>query len=93
MLEALILWKLYADADTRDTEEPSGEGFILLTFFVTALLWPGGIYFVLRRLGRGRVLSVLAASAIAAITMFVIPIYVFIVAGIFIYAVAYFADK
>lgn len=93
MLEALILWKLYAEGDKREVEDPSGDGFILFMFALTATLWPVGIYFVLRRLGRGIVLSGLAASAIAAITIFVVPIYIFIVIGIFVSALAYFADK
>ena len=93
MIEALILWKLYADGDKREDADPSTDGFILLMFALTAALWPVGIYMVLRELGRGIVLSALAASAIAAFTFFVLPIYDLISLAIFVYAIAYFTDK
>lgn len=94
MIEALILWKLYADADKREEPDQITDGFILLMFALTAAAWPVGVYFVLRWLGRGGIFSALAACTIAALTLLVLPaIYVLIAAAVFIYGVAYFADK
>lgn len=75
MIETLILWKLW-NIEDRTRGEPSGEGGYLWMVMIGSLLWPVGIYFVVREyFGRSIWFSVLVAAGIGLLTIFVLPVY------------------
>jgi uncharacterized membrane protein len=92
MIETLILWKLW-NIEDKIEGEPSGEDGYLWMVMLGSLLWPVGIYFVVREyFGRSKWLALFAAAGIGLLTILVLPVYLLISLILVIYGFS-FLDK
>lgn len=92
MIETLILWKLWNIEDKLEGEPSGDEGYLWMVM-IGSLLWPIGIYFVVREyFGRSKWFAVLMAAGIGLLTILVLPVYLLVSLILVVYGFS-FLDK
>lgn len=92
MIETLILWQLTRVRDDIDNNPDGQNDLIVWMLVLGSALWPVGVFLVARHHVKLNIFrSLLAAAALASVTLFINPlIYVVIAIIFFVGAICYF---